>query len=100
MAAFWIATSKFGLISYRHLKLDLTRNGDEAKAREVNFNAKVDVWPPWMHQKAGVTGVPIEGYGNKIDDFKDGIDMIGVVRVAIRGSVLFLNANQTQHLHL
>ena len=63
------------------------------------MNAKVDVWPPCMHQKAGVTGVPIEGYGNKIDDFKDGIDIIGVVRVAIRGSV-FSNVNQTQCLLL
>ena len=63
------------------------------------MNAKVDVWPLWMHQKAGVTGVPIEGYGNKIDDFKDGIDIIGVVRAAIRGSFCS-NANQTQILHL
>ena len=86
MAAFWIATSKLGLIRYRHLKLDLTRDGDDAQAHEVRHLVTADVWPPWMHQKAALTGVPIQGYGNKIDDFGDGIDIIGLVRVAIRGS--------------
>ena len=86
MAAFWIATSKLGSIGYRHLKLDLTRNGDDVQAQEVRHDVKADVWPPWMHQKAALTGVPIQGYGNQTDDFKDGIDVIALVRVASRGS--------------
>ena len=112
MAAFWIATSKLGSIGYRHLKLDLTRNGDDVPAQEIDKHVvKPDVFPPWMHQKAALTGVPIQGYGNRTDDFQDGIDVIALVRVASRGSsftfvtenskqTLFSNANQTQMLHL
>ena len=112
MAAFWIATSKLGLIRYRHLKLDLTRNGDDVPAQELlRHVVKPDVWPPWMHQKAALTGVPIPGNGTLKDDLKDGIDVIALVRVASRGSsftfvtenskqTLFSNANQTQILHL
>ena len=112
MAAFWIATSKLGSIGYRHLKLDLTRNGDDVPAQEIDKHVvKPDVFPHWMHQKAALTGVPIQGYGNRTDDFQDGIDVIALVRVASRGSsftfvtenskqTLFSNANQTQMLHL